>query len=64
MKKSKDFNERMKRMKSSIKENKHILEDDTLDDVTIIGNPDFITDPKILDEQEAEEDKTCQKNKK
>ncbi|WP_226642791.1 hypothetical protein [Microbulbifer variabilis] len=64
MKKSKDFNERMKKMKSSIKENKHILEDDTLDDVTIIGNPDFIKDPKILDEQDAEEDKTCQKKKK
>ncbi|WP_445355698.1 hypothetical protein ACJJI5_05020 [Microbulbifer sp. EKSA008] len=64
MKKSKDFNERMKKMKYSIKENKHILEGDTLDDVTIIGNPDFIKDPKILDEQETEEDKTCQKSKK
>ncbi|WP_445362469.1 hypothetical protein ACJJIQ_16565 [Microbulbifer sp. ANSA003] len=51
-------------MKSSIKENKHILDGDTLDDVTIIGNPDFIKDPKILDDQDAEEDKTCQKNKK
>jgi hypothetical protein len=60
MSNSKDFNERMKKMKSSIEDNKNILEEEFPDDVLLSGNPDLIKNPKSKNREKD----SCQKNKK
>lgn len=55
----KDYTERFKKMKSSIKENKHILDDDFPDDVEFSGDPDLL---KKSDKEIDKEDKVKEKN--
>ncbi|MBL4798482.1 MAG: hypothetical protein JKY50_13780 [Oleispira sp.] len=60
MSKKQSFNDRVKKMKESIENSKHILNSDFPDNVTISGNTDLIKNP----DNECKEDEACQKDKK
>lgn len=51
------YQDRLKKMKKSIDENKKILNDDFPDDVTVSGSPELIDMNDIEIDQEHDEDK-------